>query len=220
MRRQLALSLVFALAACARQPLRTASAPRPARAATPHVVLAGAPTSSLGRTAVSGAEAVNYLLARGMAIPVAGKSMRQLEDTFDEGRDGGRVHRALDILAARGTPVVSADSGRILRVKFNALGGNTIYAVDPQGRVVYYYAHLDAYRSGLAEGQAIARGDTLGFVGTSGNAPKDTPHLHFQVMRMPPDGKYWDGEPINPYPLFLLTSQPVARNDSLVQGTR
>jgi peptidoglycan LD-endopeptidase LytH len=69
---------------------------------------------------------------------------------------------------------------------------------------VYYYAHLDAYRPGLAEGQTIARGDVLGTVGTTGNAPKDTPHLHFQVMRMPADGKYWDGEAINPYPLFLL----------------
>ena len=183
----------------------------------PRVVLAGAPM--LGRSAVSGEEAVNYLLGRGLDIPVAGKSVQQLQDTFDEGRDGGRVHRALDILAPRGTPVLAADSGRILRVKSNSLGGNTIYATDPQGRIVYYYAHLDAYRKGLAEGLVVARGDTLGFVGTTGNAPKDTPHLHFQVMRMPPDGKYWDGEPINPYPLFLLT-HGAARNDTLVEGTR
>jgi murein DD-endopeptidase MepM/ murein hydrolase activator NlpD len=182
------------------------------------VVLAGAPTS-LGRSAVSATEAVNYLLAREMLIPVAGMKLNQLQDTFDEGRSSGRVHRALDILAPRGTPVVAADSGRILRVKFNSLGGNTIYATDPLGRVVYYYAHLDAYRSGLTEGAAVARGDTLGFVGTTGNAPKDTPHLHFQVMRMPPDGRYWDGEAINPYPIFLLTHQ-AASNDSLVQGTR
>jgi murein DD-endopeptidase MepM/ murein hydrolase activator NlpD len=166
------------------------------------VVLAGA---AIGRSAVSGAEAVNYILARGMAIPVAGMTMAQLQDTFDEGRSSGRVHRALDILAPRGTPVLAADSGRVLRMSVNSLGGNTIYAADPLGRVVYYYAHLDAYRTGLAQGATIARGDTLGFVGTTGNAPKDTPHLHFQVMRMPPDGKYWDGEPINPYPLFLLT---------------
>ena len=75
-----------------------------------------------------------------------------------------------------------------------------MYATDPLGRVVYYYAHLDAYQPGLAEGATIARGDVLGIVGTTGNAPKDTPHLHFQVMRMPADGKYWDGEAINPYP--------------------
>jgi murein DD-endopeptidase MepM/ murein hydrolase activator NlpD len=183
------------------------------------VVLAGAPTTLLGRNAVSSAEVVSYVLSRGMEIPVAGMTVNQLQDTFDEGRNGGRVHRALDILAPRGTPVIAADSGHILRVKFNSLGGNTIYATDPLGRVVYYYAHLEAYRPGLAEGAAVARGDTIGFVGTTGNAPKDTPHLHFQIMRMPPDGKYWDGEAINPYPLFLLTHD-AARHDSLVQGTR
>jgi murein DD-endopeptidase MepM/ murein hydrolase activator NlpD len=215
MRRSLGILLSLACSACARQlnvPLRPAPTP------PPRVVLAGTP-APLGRSAVSAAEAVSYILSRGMEIPVAGMKVEQLEDTFDEGRSSGRVHRALDILAPRGTPVVSADSGRILRVKFNALGGNTVYATDPLGRVVYYYAHLDAYRPGLADGATVARGDTLGFVGTTGNAPKDTPHLHFQVMRMPPDGKYWEGEPINPYPLLLLT-HPAARNDSLVQGTR
>ena len=153
---------------------------------------------------LSSSETVNYILARGLLVPVAGVLTAQLTDSFDEGRDGTRVHRALDIMAPRGTPVIAADDGRILRMRPNALGGNTVYATDPQSRVVYYYAHLDAYQPGLTEGATIARGDTLGIVGTTGNAPKDTPHLHFQVMRMPSDGKYWDGEPINPYPLFLL----------------
>ena len=83
-----------------------------------------------------------------------------------------------------------------------------IYATDALGKIVYYYAHLDSYRPGLTQGATIARGDTLGFVGTTGNAPKDAPHLHFQVMRMPSDGKYWDGDPINPYPLILLSHDP------------
>ena len=181
------------------------------------MVLAGAPT--LGKSSVSEDEAVNYLFARALEIPVAGKTAGQLKDTFDEGRDGGRVHRALDILAPRGTPVLAADSGRVLRIKSNALGGNTIYATDPRGRIVYYYAHLDAYRDGIVDGSIVARGDTLGFVGTTGNAPRDTPHLHFQIMQMPADGRYWDGEPINPYPLFFLT-HGAAANDTLVQGTR
>jgi len=154
--------------------------------------------------ALSGSETVNYILGRGLLVPVAGVAVSQLSDSFDEGRDGGRTHRALDILAPRGTPVLAADDGKILRVRPNTLGGNTVYATDPTGRVVYYYAHLDAYRRGLAEGETVARGDVLGYVGTTGNAPKDTPHLHFQVMSMPANGKYWDGEPINPYPLFLL----------------
>lgn len=216
MRTSLGLIAALALSACSRQLAAPLVSPAPTRSA-PRVVLAGAPT--LGRSSVSGDEAVSYLFARVLEIPVAGKSVLQLQDTFDEGRDGGRVHRALDILAPRGTPVLAADSGRILRVKTNALGGNTIYATDPQGRIVYYYAHLDAYQDGVVDGLVVARGDTLGFVGTTGNAPRDTPHLHFQVMRMPADGKYWDGEPINPYPLFLLT-HGAAANDTLVQGTR
>src|SRR6476469_5605280 len=202
MRPSLTLALALACAGCARQRIAPLPSPSSAARPAPRVVLAGAPT--LGRSSLSATEAVSYILSRGMQIPVAGVTVGQLEDTFDEGRDGGRVHRALDILAPRGTPVLAADSGRILRISVNALGGNTIYATDPQGRIVYYYAHLDAYQKGLVEGLVVARGDTLGYVGTTGNAPKETPHLHFQVMRMPPDGKYWDGEPINPYPLFLL----------------
>ena len=200
-RRVLPLTLALLSTACARQVLSTAPASVPG---------ASGGTSGVSRVVVptlgplSGSETVNYILGRGLLLPVAGVAVPQLRDTFDEGRDGGRVHRALDILAPRGTAVLAADDGRVLRVRPNALGGNTIYATDPGGRVVYYYAHLDAYRSGLAEGATIARGDVLGTVGTTGNAPKDTPHLHFQVMRMPSDGKYWDGEAINPYPLFLL----------------
>jgi murein DD-endopeptidase MepM/ murein hydrolase activator NlpD len=219
MRRAFALLLVLgSTTACTRTLIRpypapVASAPE---AATRPVVLAGAPTKP-GRNAVSEEEAVDYLLARGMEIPVAGRTVKDLEDSFDAGRDGGRTHRALDILAPRGTPVLAADSGRILRISENHLGGNTVYTTDPQERIVYYYAHLDAYQPGFVQGMTIARGDTLGFVGTTGNAPKDTPHLHFQVMRMPADGKYWDGEPINPYPLFLLE---YAAHDTLVKGAR
>jgi peptidoglycan LD-endopeptidase LytH len=219
MRRAFALLLVLAsTTACTRTLIHPYPAPvigSPAPAARP-AVLAGAPTKP-GRNAVSEEEAVDYLMARGMEIPVAGRTVKDLEDSFDAGRDGGRTHRALDILAARGTPVLAADSGRILRISENRLGGNTVYATDPQERIVYYYAHLDAYQPGLVQGMTIARGDTLGFVGTTGNAPKDTPHLHFQVMRMPADGKYWDGEAINPYPLFLLE---YAAHDTLVKGAR
>jgi len=191
--------LLLVSSACARQVLTTSTsvAPRSDASGTSRGVVA-----TLGP--LSGSETVNYILGRGLLVPVSGIVASQLRDTFDEGRDGGRVHRALDILAPRGTPVLAADDGRVLRVRRNSLGGNTVYATDPAGRVVYYYAHLDAYQPGLAEGATIARGDVLGIVGTTGNAPKDTPHLHFQVMRMPADGKYWDGEAINPYPLFLL----------------
>ena len=198
-RRVLLLTFALLSTACGRQLLSSATAPAP-RVAASGASRVPVPT----REPLSSSETVNYILGRGLLVPVAGVAVSQLTDTFDEGRDGGRVHRALDILAPRGTPVLAADDGRVLRVRPNALGGNTVYATDPAGRVVYYYAHLDAYQPGLAEGQTIARGDVLGIVGTTGNAPKDTPHLHFQVMSMPSDGKYWDGDAINPYPLFLL----------------
>lgn len=159
---------------------------------------AGAPT---GRTPTP--EDIEYLRARRLVIPVAGIAPSRIRDTFDEGRDGGaRRHHAVDILAPRGTPVLAADDGIVLRLSTSALGGITIYATDPDERVVYYYAHLDAYRSGLAQGALLSKGDTIGYVGTTGNAPKNVPHLHFQVTRMPRDRRYWDGEPINPYGLM------------------
>jgi murein DD-endopeptidase MepM/ murein hydrolase activator NlpD len=130
-------------------------------------------------------------------------------DTYWQARDGGaRTHQALDILAKRGTPVLSADGGTILRLTKSTLGGITIYATDPERRFVFYYAHLDGYAAGLREGQAVARGEVIGYVGTTGNAPKNTPHLHFQVMRYVDARTWWGGPPLDPRP-FL--SQPGAR---------
>jgi murein DD-endopeptidase MepM/ murein hydrolase activator NlpD len=142
----------------------------------------------------------DYLRSRRLVVPVAGANMAKVEDSFFEPRDGGdRTHRALDILAPRGTPILSADDGRILRMSTSSLGGITMYTVDPANRIVYYYAHMDHYNDAMSPGRSITRGDTLGFVGTTGNAPKDTPHLHFQIMRWPADGKYWNGDPIDPF---------------------
>ena len=140
-----------------------------------------------------------YLRSRQIIVPVAGADMTRVEDSFNEPRDGDRVHRAIDILAPRGTAILSADDGRVVRMTTSPLGGISMYTIDPDQRIVYYYAHMDRYNEVMAPGRAISKGDTLGFVGTTGNAPKDTPHLHFQVMRWPADGKYWNGEPINPF---------------------
>ena len=144
-----------------------------------------------------------YLRERHILIPVANAQLARIPDSFDDARDGQRRHHAVDIMAPRGTPVLAADDGHILKLRKGGAGGITIYAVDPKSRFVYYYAHLDRYRKGISEGQSLERGDTIGFVGTSGNAPPDVPHLHFQVMRMPEDGKWWTGIPVNPRPLFV-----------------
>lgn len=182
------LSFTTLLAACA-PPAATTPAPAPAPAPLP--------------VAVEESAALDYIRARRLIVPVAGIGPDRVPDTFGAAR-GVRRHGALDILAPRGTPVLSADDGRVLRVSSNALGGLTVYATDPGERLVYYYAHLDRYRDGLAAGMRLAKGDTIGFVGTTGNAPADTPHLHFQVMLVVPDRKYWNGEPIDPRP--YLTS--------------
>jgi murein DD-endopeptidase MepM/ murein hydrolase activator NlpD len=140
-----------------------------------------------------------YLKSRALLLPVAGVDASRLEDSFSAARDGERVHRAIDILAPRGTPVLAADDGRIIRMSTNTLGGISMYAVDTYARLVYYYAHMDHYNDAMSAGRTIVKGDTLGFVGTTGNAPENIPHLHFQVMRWPADGKYWNGEPIDPF---------------------
>lgn len=139
-------------------------------------------------------------------VPVEGVEPSRVTDSYNAKR-GARVHRAVDILAPRGTPVLAADEGRVLRLRTNAAGGITVYAIDSREQVVYYYAHLDGYRSGLAEGMKLAQGDVVGYVGTTGNAPPDTPHLHFQVLRLRADGKWWDGEPIDPRPYFARTGR-------------
>jgi len=148
-----------------------------------------------------------YLRSRGLMVPVLGVTPDHLNDTFNDPRGEERVHRAIDILAPRGTPVLAADSGMIIRVSSNTLGGLTIYATDPQRRLVYYYAHLDRYDVVAYRGKTVAKGDVIGYVGTTGNARGGPAHLHFQVMRYRDERRYWDGEPIDPYPYFATAGQ-------------
>jgi len=151
-------------------------------------------------TTVSADDAA-YLRGRQLLLPVANVRARTLHSSFDDPRDGGgRLHLALDILAPRGTPVLAADDGRVWTVRQNALGGLTVYTVDPADRFVFYYAHLDRYQPGLVDGLPILKGDTLGYVGTTGNAPPNVPHLHFQAARIGPDHKWWTGAPFDPTP--------------------
>ena len=146
-----------------------------------------------------------YLRSRDLMVPVFGVRSRDLRDTYSAPRSGGRAHLALDILAKKGTRVVAADAGYVLRIERNELGGKTLYLTDENRRFVYYYAHLDEWKYGLAEGQRVHRGQLIGSVGTTGNAPADTPHLHFQLMRMGTGRRYWNGEPVNPIPYLHRT---------------
>jgi murein DD-endopeptidase MepM/ murein hydrolase activator NlpD len=146
---------------------------------------------------------LDALWARQLLVPVEGVSRRTLADNYFAPR-GPRQHLALDIPAPKETPVLAADDHVIGRLDKTPVGGTIIYATDPGGRFVYYYAHLHRWRRGLAVGDTVAKGSLIGYVGTTGNAPRDTPHLHFQVMKRGAGRIWWDGPPINPHPFFAL----------------
>jgi peptidoglycan LD-endopeptidase LytH len=139
-----------------------------------------------------------------LLIPVQGVTAAQLVDTFDDRRGGGeRPHEALDIMAPRGTVVLAAAPGSVEKLFRSDAGGNTIYVRSSNRRTIYYYAHLDSYAPGLAEGQAVLRGQRLGTVGSTGNANPDGPHLHFAIIRTSPDKRWWEpGTPVDPFELL------------------
>jgi len=146
---------------------------------------------------------LDALWARQLMVPVAGTAPSALRNDYDA-RRGARAHRALDILAPKGTPVLAADDGRIGRLGTTPIGGNIVYATDPAEQFVYYYAHLDRHARGLSVGDRVRKGDLIGYVGTTGNAPSTVPHLHFQVMKRGSGRVWWDGPAINPWPFFVL----------------
>jgi murein DD-endopeptidase MepM/ murein hydrolase activator NlpD len=141
--------------------------------------------------------------AEGLLIPVAGVTAAQLVDTFTQARDGGaRPHDAIDIMAPRGTAVVAVADGVVAKLFGSRAGGTTLYQYDPGGRLTYYYAHLDRYADGIAEGQRLRRGQVLGYVGSTGNADPAAPHLHFAVLERVPGGNWSQGRALNPYPML------------------
>jgi peptidoglycan LD-endopeptidase LytH len=138
---------------------------------------------------------------RRLQVPIEGADVNSWKGAFYE-RRGSRPHEAVDILAPRNTPVEAVDDGTVAKLFVSKAGGITIYQFDPDGRLCYYYAHLERYADGLHEGQAVSRGEVIGFVGTSGNAPANTPHLHFAVIQMNPDRHWWQGRALDPYEVF------------------
>lgn len=166
------------------------------------VVEVPAPTSGHNGIIPPTAPEARDLAARNLTIPVTGVSADKLVRSYHDSRSGGREHEALDILAPRNTPVVAVEDGTIAKLFFSKAGGITVYQFDPSAEYSYYYAHLERYADGLKEGDPVHRGQVIGYVGTSGNAPKDTPHLHFAVFRLTPDKHWWEGTPIDPYDIL------------------
>jgi murein DD-endopeptidase MepM/ murein hydrolase activator NlpD len=134
-------------------------------------------------------------------LPLDGIDLEAMKGGFAERRDG-RPHEAVDLVAPRNTPVHAVDDGRIAKLFVSKAGGLTIYQFDPAQRRAYYYAHLARYADGLREGAAVTQGDVIGYVGTSGNAPKGTPHLHFAIFELDAQKHWWQGRAIDPYPVF------------------
>jgi len=142
-----------------------------------------------------------------LLLPVAGVSAKELTDTFNQARGTERKHEALDILAPRGTPVFAVADGKIEKLFTSKPGGLTVYQYDVLEKYSYYYAHLDRYAPNLKEGQSIRRGEMIGYVGTSGNADPATPHLHFAIFELDAKKNWWEGTPVNPYPLLTAQTQ-------------
>ena len=142
------------------------------------------------------------LRGRSLVVPVRGISRDELRPTFHDRRGGTREHEALDIIAPRHAPVVAVEDGTIAKLFLSKAGGLTVYQFDPTNTYAYYYAHLERYEPSLKEGLQVRRGQPLGEVGTSGNAPPDTPHLHFAIFRLTKEKHWWQGDPIDPYEVW------------------
>lgn len=168
--------------------------------ATPRAMTPMLPPPAVRATGVGPVPPSDGGSGAGLLLPVQGISAAQLQDTFTDARSGGRVHDAIDIMAPAGTPVLAVADGTVEKLFDSKLGGTTLYQFNPQRTLAYYYAHLQAYAPGIAEKQALKRGQVIGYVGTTGNANPDGPHLHFAIFELGPEQQWWKGTPINPYP--------------------
>jgi murein DD-endopeptidase MepM/ murein hydrolase activator NlpD len=191
----------------AASPTTTASpSPTPDAAPTPSASPSPTPAASPGASSqaqgLSGEQASALALMH-LLIPVEGVAPNQLQDTFKDARSEGRVHDAIDIIAPRGTPVLAATDGRVVKLFKSAKGGITFYQLAAADEhYVLYYAHLERYADGLSEGHVARRGETLAYVGDTGNAAPGNTHLHFQIYRVEDPKHFWTGENLNPYPLL------------------
>lgn len=138
-----------------------------------------------------------------LIVPVRGVMPSALVDSWGDARGGGtRAHHAIDIMAPLGTPVLAAADGRVEKLFESALGGHTLYQRSADGGTIYYYAHLDRYAPTLVEGDTLRAGQPIAAVGATGDAHPGAPHLHFEVHRMAPGERWWQGEQLNPFPIL------------------
>jgi murein DD-endopeptidase MepM/ murein hydrolase activator NlpD len=152
----------------------------------------------------SAVDPIAELRSHRLRLPIDDANVEAMVGDFAERRDAGgrRAHEAVDILAPRNTPIRAVENGVIAKLFTSKAGGTTIYQFDPSQRFCYYYAHLERYAAGLAEGEHVSKGEVIGYVGTTGNAPANTPHLHFAILELNANRHWWEGTPIDPYLVF------------------
>ncbi len=185
-------------------PIATAPADRPPLPPEPPPIPTGhvSEEEEEGGATIS-ASPVAELRRHDLRLPLEYADVDDMKGGFAQRRNGNRrAHEAVDLLAPRNTPVYAVEDGTIARLFFSKNGGITIYHFDPTRRFCYYYAHLEKYAEGLEEGQGVEAGDVIGYVGTTGNAPPSTPHLHFAIFELNPDQRWWEGTPIDPYVVY------------------
>lgn len=152
---------------------------------------------------------LSRLRLRGLLFPVPTVPVNRLTDTYTQARAAGAPHEALDIMAPRGTPVVAVEDGLVAKLFLSKPGGITLYQFDPAAEYAYYYAHLDRYAEGINEGTSLHKGQVIGYVGSSGNASPDAPHLHFAIFRLGPERQWWRGTSLNPFLVWRDAHLPV-----------
>jgi murein DD-endopeptidase MepM/ murein hydrolase activator NlpD len=185
------------------RPLATSGNDAPVATLPPHET----PDSEKGFAGAPGeaemtADPIADLKHKHLALPLDAVKIEAMKGQFADRREGSREHDAVDLLAPRNTPIHAVESGTIAKLFVSRAGGNTVYQFDPSGRYCYYYAHLQAYADGLKDGAKVGAGQILGYVGTSGNAPPNTPHLHFAIFVLGAARHWWEGKAIDPYQVF------------------
>ncbi|WPP48988.1 M23 family metallopeptidase [Catalinimonas niigatensis] len=154
-----------------------------------------------------GAYTLNISFQPSLSFPVSGINSKAVGSFFGAPRDGGkRSHKGIDIFAPKGTPVLAVTNGVVGHRMESGLGGKVVWLNSQERGFRLYYAHLDS--QAVSPGQRISVGDTLGFVGNTGNARTTPPHLHFGVYRMGRGA-------VDPYPYVhaLLKEEPVLAAD-------
>ncbi|MEZ5174923.1 MAG: M23 family metallopeptidase [Acidimicrobiia bacterium] len=187
-----------AAAAAAEAPAATSTTASPNTTRTPPTTVATTTTAEATTTTTQGSTTTTTppsapppVVTDGKTCPV--NAATSFSDSWGARRSGGRTHKGVDMMAVRNAPLVAIETGVITRTSSSSLGGISIYLTGDSGSR-YYYAHLESLADGVQKGLAVSAGDTIGFNGSSGNAPDWLPHLHFQYA---PPASDW----VNPYPL-------------------